>query len=146
VRAVVQRVDGARVLVDGEAVGEISGVGLCALVAATYGDTVLSAAALAHKLWHLRILADKEGRMNRSCAELGAPLLVISQFTLYGDTARGRRPSFVAALPGPEAEPLIEQVVDALRHEGAAVSTGRFGAHMRLELTNDGPVTLIVET
>ncbi len=145
-RAVVQRVDGTTVSVAGEVVGELSGTGLCVLLGVKHGDTVASADAMAQKLWNLRILADDEGRMNRSCAELSAPLLVISQFTLYGDTSRGRRPSFVEALPGPQAEPLVERVVETLRALGAEVSTGRFGAHMMVRLTNDGPVTLVVET
>jgi D-tyrosyl-tRNA(Tyr) deacylase len=146
VRAVVQRVDGARVSVAGATVGELAGTGLCVFVGATHGDTPERADALAAKLWHLRVLADEEGRMNRSCAEVGAPLLVVSQFTLYGDSSRGRRPSFVGALAGPAAEPLIERVVETLRRLGATVSTGRFGADMRVELVNDGPVTLIVDT
>jgi D-tyrosyl-tRNA(Tyr) deacylase len=93
----------------------------------------------------LRILADEDGRMNRSCAELGAPLLVVSQFTLYGDTSKGRRPSWVAAAPGPVAEPLVDLVVTELRGLGAAVSTGRFRADMLVELANDGPVTVLLE-
>lgn len=145
-RAVVQRARSARVLVDGEVVGEIEGPGLCVLVGVTHSDTAATAGALAERLWHLRVLADAEGRMNRSCAELGAPLLVISQFTLYADTSRGRRPSFVAAMPGPEAEPLVHQVVETLRRFGATVSTGRFGAGMMVELVNDGPVTIVLDT
>jgi D-tyrosyl-tRNA(Tyr) deacylase len=145
-RAVVQRVDGASVTVASEVVGAISGVGLCVLIGVRNGDTAANAETMANKLWNLRILADEDGRMNRSCAELSAPLLVISQFTLYGDARRGRRPSFVEALAGPAAEPLVDLVVETLRALGAQVSTGRFGAHMDVRLTNDGPVTLILET
>ncbi|MGO9559520.1 MAG: D-aminoacyl-tRNA deacylase [Acidimicrobiales bacterium] len=144
-RAVVQRVLHARVVVDGETVGEIDGPGLCALVGATHSDTPEVAITLAEKLWNLRILADEEGRMNRSCAELAGPLLVISQFTVYASTNRGRRPSFVDAMPGPEAEPLVDQVVEALCRLGATVATGKFGADMQVELVNDGPVTIILE-
>jgi D-tyrosyl-tRNA(Tyr) deacylase len=100
---------------------------------------------LANRLWNLRILADDEGRMNRSCAETGAPILVVSQFTLYGDTSRGRRPSWMAAAPGQVAEALVERVVSALRSLGAEVSTGVFGADMLVELGNDGPVTILLE-
>jgi D-tyrosyl-tRNA(Tyr) deacylase len=146
-RAVVQRVRGARVLVDGMVVGEIprEGPGLCVLVGATHGDAPPQADALAAKLWNLRVLADDEGRMNRSPADLDAPLLVVSQFTLYADTRRGRRPSFVDAMAGDEAEPLVERVVETLRRFGATVSTGRFGADMAVELVNDGPVTILIE-
>ncbi len=135
----------ARVVVDGQIVGEIDRPGLFVLVGATHSDTPASAATLAGKLWHLRILAGDDGRMNRSCAELAAPLLVVSQFTLYASTSRGRRPSFVEAMPGPEAEPLVDQVVETLRRYGATISTGRFGADMQVELVNDGPVTIVLE-
>jgi len=145
VRAVVQRVAWARVSIDGEVVGSIEGPGLCVLVGATHADTEATARNLAGRLWNLRILADEEGRMNRSPAELGAGLLVVSQFTLYGDTSKGRRPSFLAAAPGPVAEPLVELVVDELRRLGAVVATGRFGADMLVELANDGPVTILLE-
>ncbi|HXY44305.1 MAG TPA: D-aminoacyl-tRNA deacylase [Acidimicrobiales bacterium] len=144
-RAVVQRVAWARVSIDGEVVGSIEGPGLCVLVGATHADTEATARNLAGRLWNLRILADEEGRMNRSPAELGAGLLVVSQFTLYGDTSKGRRPSFLAAAPGPVAEPLVELVVDELRRLGAVVATGRFGADMLVELANDGPVTILLE-
>lgn len=144
-RAVVQRVSEARVRVAGSVVGEIAGPGLCVLVGVGTADDVAAADALADRLWNLRILEDDGGRMNRSCAELGAPLLVISQFTLYGDTRKGRRPSFVGAMPAAEAEPLVDRVVERLRRLGAAVSTGVFGADMAVELTNDGPVTLLLE-
>ncbi|HXW44335.1 MAG TPA: D-aminoacyl-tRNA deacylase, partial [Streptosporangiaceae bacterium] len=106
----------------------------------THSDTAATAAALARKVYHLRIL-DGE----RSCAELAAPLLVISQFTLYADTSKGRRPSWQAAAPGPVAEPLVTSFADALTALGASVQTGVFGAHMDVELVNDGPVTLILE-
>ena len=143
-RAVVQRVLEARVRVDGEVVGQI-GPGLCVLVGVTHEDTAAAAVALAAKLWHLRIFGDDEGVMNRSAADTSGAILVVSQFTLYGDTRRGRRPSWVAAAPGPVAEPLVDAVVAELRREGATVATGRFGAHMVVELVNDGPVTLVVE-
>lgn len=143
-RAVVQRVVEARVRVDGEVVGEI-GPGLCVLVGVTHDDSVATAVAMATKLWHLRIMGDDEGVMNRSVADAGGAVLVVSQFTLYGDTSRGRRPSWVAAAPRPVAEPLVDAVVAELRRLGATVATGRFGAHMLVELVNDGPVTLVVD-
>lgn len=142
----MQRVSSARVLIEGACVGEIEGPGLCVLVGVTHGDTSSTARALADKLWNLRVLSDEEGRMNRSCAELGAPLLVISQFTLYADTSRGRRPSFVQAMAGDEAAPLVDEVVASLRSLGATTATGRFGADMLVEIANDGPVTIILET
>ncbi|RKN09835.1 D-aminoacyl-tRNA deacylase [Streptomyces radicis] len=139
-RAVVQRVDGAAVEVDGETVGEIVGQGLCVLVGATHGDTGETAAALARKLWTLRVL-DGE----KSCSDVNAPLLIVSQFTLYGDARKGRRPTWSAAAPGEVAEPLVELVVERLRDLGATVETGRFGASMRVSLTNDGPFTVLLE-
>lgn len=141
----MQRVLRASVGVDGEAVGEI-GAGLCVLLGVTHGDTQASAQAMAKKLWHLRIFADADGAMNLPVADAGGRLLVVSQFTLYGDTSRGRRPSWVAAAAGAAAEPLVDAVVAELRVLGATVATGRFGAHMLVDLVNDGPVTLIVET
>jgi D-tyrosyl-tRNA(Tyr) deacylase len=144
-RAVVQRCAWARVSVGSEIVGELGSPGLAALVGVTHSDDEALADSLAHKLWHLRVLADEEGRMNRSCAETGAPLLVVSQFTLYGDTSRGRRPSFIAAAPGEVAEALVERVVATLRGVGAEVATGIFGADMLVELGNDGPVTIMLE-
>jgi D-aminoacyl-tRNA deacylase len=144
VRALVQRVAEARVLVEGEVVGAI-GPGLCALVGVTHGDDEAVARRLAERIWHLRVLGDEEGRMQRSLAEVGGGVLVVSQFTLYGDTARGRRPSWVAAAPGAVAEPLVRTVAEALRGRGADVATGRFGAAMRVELACDGPVTVLLE-
>ncbi|WP_067820842.1 D-aminoacyl-tRNA deacylase [Actinomadura kijaniata] len=139
-RAVVQRVSEASVTVDGRVVGAIEGPGLCVLVGVTHEDTPEQARKLAAKLWGLRILADE-----RSCSDLNAPLLVISQFTLYGDTRKGRRPSWTAAAPGPVAEPLVDAVVAELRALGAKVETGIFGADMKVSLVNDGPITLVLE-
>ncbi len=143
-RALVQRVTEARVTVGGAEVGRI-GPGLCVLVGVTHTDSPDVAARMATKLWHLRVLADAEGAMNRSAADLGAEILVVSQFTLYGDTARGRRPSWTAAAPPGVAEPLVGAVVEELRRLGATVATGRFGADMAVALVNDGPVTLMLE-
>ncbi len=143
-RAVVQRVAHASVTVSNEVVGSI-GPGLCVLVAVTHHDTVAAATKLAEKLWHLRVLDDAEGVMNLSAADVGAPLLIVSQFTLYGDTAKGRRPSWLAAARPEQAEPLVDAVVEHLRGLGARVETGRFRTDMAVELVNDGPVTLIVE-
>ena len=140
-RAVVQRVTHARVEVDGDIVGAIDRTGLVVLVGVSTSDDAAAAKRLAEKVWQLRIL-DGE----RSAADVGAPLLVISQFTLFADTSKGRRPSWSAAAPGDVAEPLVEAVVDALRAQGAQVATGTFGAHMQVHLVNDGPVTLILET
>ena len=143
-RAVVQRVTSAHVTVGGSQVGAI-GPGLCVLLAVTHDDDADRASRMAHKLWHLRILADDAGVMNRSVRETGREILVVSQFTLYGDTSRGRRPSWIAAAPPEQAEPLVDAVVGELRALGATVATGAFGADMQLALVNDGPVTLIVE-
>jgi D-tyrosyl-tRNA(Tyr) deacylase len=140
VRAVVQRVSSAQVSVDGAVVGRI-GVGLLVLVGVTHDDTPERAIALAAKLHTLRIL-----RAERSVAdEPDAAMLVVSQFTLYGDARKGRRPTWLAAAPGEVAQPLVDAVVAELRRLGAHVETGVFGADMSVELTNDGPVTLIVE-
>ncbi|MEW2522177.1 D-aminoacyl-tRNA deacylase [Actinacidiphila alni] len=139
-RAVAQRVSEAEVVVDGERVGAITGPGLCVLVGVTHDDTKEKAAALARKLWTLRVLPDE-----RSCSDVDGPLLVISQFTLYGDARKGRRPTWNAAAPGDLAEPLVDEVVAQLRALGATVETGRFGADMKVSLTNDGPFTVIVE-
>jgi D-aminoacyl-tRNA deacylase len=139
-RAVIQRVTEAQVKVDGEVVGRIADPGLCVLLGVTHQDTTAQAGRMAEKLWTLRIL-DGE----KSCADLGAPLLVVSQFTLYGDVRKGRRPTWQAAAPGHVAEPLVTAVVDGLRALGAQVETGVFGADMKVSLTNDGPFTVLVE-
>ena len=139
-RAVAQVVTEAKVTVDGEVVGSILGPGLCVLVGVTHDDTPEQAALLARKLWSLRVL---EGE--KSCSDLAAPLLVISQFTLYGDARKGRRPTWNAAAPGPVAEPLVDEVVAQLRALGATVETGRFGADMKVSLVNDGPFTILLE-
>ncbi|EDY44880.1 D-tyrosyl-tRNA(Tyr) deacylase [Streptomyces sp. SPB074] len=139
-RAVVQRVDGAEVVVGEDVVGAIEGEGLCVLVGVTHEDTPAKAAQLARKLWSLRVLGGE-----RSCSDTGAPLLVVSQFTLYGDARKGRRPTWNAAAPGEVAEPLVDEVVRCLRELGARVETGRFGASMRVTLTNDGPFTVLLE-
>ncbi|MDI5969481.1 D-aminoacyl-tRNA deacylase [Streptomyces sp. SL13] len=139
-RAVAQRVTEAAVTVGGETVGRITGSGLCVLVGVTHDDTSAKAGLLARKLWSLRILPDE-----RSCSDIDAPLLVISQFTLYGDPRKGRRPTWNAAAPGDVAEPLVDEVVARLRDLGAHVETGRFGADMKVSLVNDGPFTVIVE-
>jgi D-aminoacyl-tRNA deacylase len=139
-RAVVQRVTQASVTVDGQVIGAISGPGLVVLVGVTHDDTPAQAEKLAGKLWGLRIL-DGE----KSCSDVDAPLLVISQFTLYADLTKGRRPSWSAAAPGPVAEPLVDAVVTALRALGARVETGRFGADMRVALVNDGPLTIVID-
>jgi D-tyrosyl-tRNA(Tyr) deacylase len=143
-RAVVQRVERASVRVGGENVGEI-GPGLCALVGVTHDDTEGEARKLADKLWNLRIMADDDGVMNRSVADTTRAVLVVSQFTLYGDTSGGRRPSWLAAAKPEHAEPVVEAVVARLRELGATVATGRFRADMAVELVNDGPVTVLVE-
>jgi len=139
-RAVVQRVTQASVTVGGQVIGAISGPGLVVLVGITHDDTPRQASKLAAKLWGLRIL---DG--GKSCSDIGAPLLVISQFTLYADLAKGRRPSWSAAAPGPVAEPLVDTVAAELRALGARVETGRFGADMKVALINDGPVTIVID-
>ena len=143
-RALVQRVSEASVTVDGEVVGAI-GPGLCALVGVTHDDGPDQARALAAKLWHLRVFEGADGRMDLPVADVGGEVLVVSQFTLYGDTRKGRRPSWVDAARPEVAEPLIEQVCDELRSLGATVATGRFRADMAVALVNDGPVTLLLE-
>jgi D-tyrosyl-tRNA(Tyr) deacylase len=140
VRAVVQRVSEARVVVDGETVGALDRPGLVVLVGVTHTDTLGQAEWIASKVHTLRILEDE-----KSCADVDAPLLVISQFTLYADTRKGRRPSWNAAAPADIAEPLVTAVVDALRALGAEVATGRFGADMKLHLVNDGPITVVID-
>ncbi|MEV0165122.1 D-tyrosyl-tRNA(Tyr) deacylase [Nonomuraea fuscirosea] len=139
-RAVVQRVSSASVEVEGRTVGAVTEPGLLVLVGVTHGDTHAEAAKLAAKLWGLRILHGE-----KSCSDVSAPLLVISQFTLYGDARKGRRPTWQAAAPGPVAEPLVEAVVEELRALGAHVETGIFGADMKVSLVNDGPITLTLE-
>ena len=137
----VQRVSRASVTVDGEVVGRIDSPGLLVLLGVTHEDTGQDAEKLADKIWTLRILADE-----RSCSDEDAPLLVVSQFTLLADTRKGRRPSWNAAAPRPVSEPLVESFVAALRTRGATVETGVFGADMQVELVNDGPVTLILDS
>src|SRR3984885_5881066 len=139
-RAVVQRVSSASVTVDGAVIGAIDEPGLLVLVGVTHDDTAAKAEKLAAKVWGLRIL-DGE----KSCSDLNAPLLVVSQFTLYADTSRGRRPTWNNAAPGAVAEPLVDAVVAELRALGARVETGKFGADMKVALVNDGPITIIIE-
>lgn len=139
-RAVVQRVSEASVTVDDDIVGQLDRPGLAVLVGVTHTDTANQARGLAKKLHTLRILDGEQ-----SCADVEAPLLVISQFTLYADTSKGRRPSWHDAAPGDVAEPLVQAVVDELRRLGAEVATGRFGAHMKVNLVNDGPVTIVLD-
>jgi D-tyrosyl-tRNA(Tyr) deacylase len=145
-RALVQRVSRARVTVDRgrTPVGDI-GNGLCVLVGVTHDDTPEHAARLADRIWNLRIMDDDDGVMNLSVADTTRSVLVVSQFTLYGDTSRGRRPSWLAAAPPEVAEPLVQEVIDELRRLGAEVATGRFRAEMAVELVNDGPVTILLE-
>jgi D-aminoacyl-tRNA deacylase len=150
-RVVVQRVDGARVLVDGEVVGSIEGPGLCVLAGATHTDTPEVARRLADKVYDMRLFdADAlgehgPGTRELSASDAGLPVLVISQFTLYAQTRKGRRPTWEQAAPRPVAEPIVSAFAERLRQRGATVAEGRFGAMMRVELTNDGPVTVIVE-
>lgn len=144
-RAVVQLVSSGSVRVAGESVGALDlsdgQQGLVVLVGVTHDDTADDAKKLAGKIWGLRILDDE-----KSASDVGAPLLVISQFTLYADTRKGRRPSWGAAAPRPVSEPLVESFVESLRALGATVETGVFGADMQVELVNDGPVTLILDS
>ncbi len=143
-RALVQRVSEARVRIEGSVVGEI-GRGLCVLVGVTHDDDESVARKLAEKVWNLRVFPDGDGTMNLPVADAGGEVLVVSQFTLYGNTERGRRPSWVDAARPEQAEPLVDAFADALRALGATVATGEFGAHMDVELVNDGPVTLMLE-
>jgi D-aminoacyl-tRNA deacylase len=145
VRAVVSRVRWARVLVGDELVGEI-GPGLLVLVGVGIADGDAEAAWLAAKVAGLRVFGDDQGRMNRSLAETGGGALVVSQFTLYGDARRGRRPSYVAAAAPEQAAPLVEAVAKALAAEGVQVARGRFGAHMTVESAGDGPVTILLDS
>lgn len=144
-RALVQRVTEARVRLDGEVIGEI-GPGLCVLVGVTHDDTDASARKLADKVWHLRVFDDADGVMNLPLEAAGGAVLVVSQFTLYGDTRRGRRPSWAAAAPPEQAEGLVDAFAHSLRDLGAHVATGKFAARMQVELVNDGPVTLLIDT
>ena len=145
VRALVQRVTSAAVTVEGEVVGAI-GPGLLAFIGVTHSDDEAAARKLADRVYGLRVFADEAGVMNLSAADVGAEILVVSQFTLYADTSRGRRPSWAEAAKPEQAEPLIEALVDELRARGAAVATGRFRADMQVTLTNDGPVTILLST
>ncbi len=142
-KAVVQRVSKARVTVRGEPVGGI-GPGLCVLLGVARGDGAAEAQRLAEKVARLRIFEDDEGRFDRSLLDVGGEALVVSQFTLLADTAKGNRPSFGEAAPPEEAEPLYESFCEALRAQGVPVETGVFGARMAVELVNDGPVTIVL--
>jgi D-tyrosyl-tRNA(Tyr) deacylase len=141
VRLVIQRASAAAVRIDGRVVGQLPAPGLVVLIGVTHADTPAIATRLAEKTWGLRILADE-----KSAADLSAPLLVVSQFTLYADTRKGRRPSWLAAAPGPVSEPLVTAYVSALRALGASVETGVFGADMQVELVNDGPITIVLDS
>ena len=143
-RALIQRVNRASVTVDGEVTGEI-GSGLCVFVGVTHSDDAAVAEKLAERVWRLRVFDDEAGFMNVPVAAAGGEVLVVSQFTLYGDTKKGRRPSWVAAARPEQAEPLIERFTAALEVLGARVAKGRFAAHMHVERVNDGPVTVTVE-
>jgi D-aminoacyl-tRNA deacylase len=142
-RAVVQRVAWARVLVGGEKAGEV-GSGLCVLLGVARGDGPAEAERLAGRVARLRVFEDERGRFDRSLLDVGGSALVVSQFTLIADTAKGNRPSFSEAAPPEQAEPLYERFRDALAALGVPVETGRFGARMSLELANDGPVTIVL--
>jgi len=144
-RAVVQRVARAHVLEDGRLLGEVAG-GFCVLLGIARGDDEKVAESLAKKLARLRIFPDDEGRFSHTLKDVGGSALVVSQFTLLGDTKKGNRPSFSDAAPGDVAEPLYERFCDTLRAEGVGVATGRFGALMQVELVNDGPVTIILDS
>ena len=139
-RAVVQRVESATVSVGGEVVGAIAEPGLLVYLGVTHSDSLEDVAWMARKVWEVRIL-----REERSASDLGAPVLVVSQFTLYGDARKGRRPTWQAAAPGPVSEPLYEAFCTTLERLGARVERGSFGADMRVESVNDGPVTLLLE-
>jgi D-tyrosyl-tRNA(Tyr) deacylase len=143
-RGLVQRVQRASVTVSGDVVGEI-GQGVCVLVGVTHDDTLDHARKLADKIWNLRVMDDEAGVMNRSVADTTGNVLVVSQFTLYGDTAGGRRPSWIAAARPEHAEPLVQAVVERLRDLGGTVATGRFRTEMLVDILNDGPVTVMIE-
>jgi D-aminoacyl-tRNA deacylase len=143
-KALLQRVSYASVSVEGESVGQI-GRGFCVLLGVTHRDTEAEADWLAHKIAGLRLFEDEAGKMNLALADVGGAVLVVSQFTLYGDARKGRRPSFTDAAPPEQAEPLVAYVAAQLRRQGLTVATGRFGAMMQVEIHNDGPVTLMLE-
>src|SRR5688500_7805341 len=143
-RLILQRVSSASVSVDGEVIGKI-GSGLLVLAAAGHEDSPETAAKAARKVADLRIFGDAEGKMNLSVTEVGGEVLVVSQFTLLGDTSKGRRPSFVKSAPGPVAEPLVDEFAARLEGLGLSVAKGRFGANMQVSLVNDGPVTLVLD-
>lgn len=152
-RGLVQRCDGAQVTVGAEVVGAFEGPGLVVLLGVTHGDDLRAATRMAEKAYGLRVFEPRHASSppsssarELSASELDLPLLVISQFTLYADTRKGRRPTWDAAAPRPVAEPLVQAVVDELRQLGATVHTGRFGADMQVSLVNDGPVTVLLET
>ncbi|MFL5801714.1 MAG: D-aminoacyl-tRNA deacylase [Roseiflexaceae bacterium] len=144
-RAVIQRVNQASVAVEGQAIGQI-GTGVLVLLGVGDGDGAAEVALLAEKIANMRIFPDQEGRFNRSLLDVGGSALVVSQFTLYADTRRGRRPSFSGAAAPEVAEPLVEAFVAALRQQQVAVATGSFGAYMHVALVNDGPVTIILDS
>jgi D-aminoacyl-tRNA deacylase len=144
-RAILQRVSRAKVTIAGETAGEI-GPGLLVLLGITHDDTPEQARWLAEKIAGLRIFNDADGKMNRDVTEVGGGVLIVSQFTLYGDCRKGRRPSFVGAAPPAVAVPLYEEFITAMKALGVPVATGRFGADMQVELVNDGPVTVIVDS
>lgn len=144
-RALIQRVRSASVRTGGQTVAEVER-GLLVLVGVTHGDEASDAERMANRLWNLRIFEDESGLTNLSASDLGAELLVVSQFTLYADASRGRRPSFTDAAPPKAAGPVVDALVDGLRGLGATVGTGVFGAKMEVELVNDGPFTLLLET
>lgn len=143
-RGLVQRVSQASVSVGDEIVGTI-GAGLCVLVGVTHDDTEVTGRKMADKIWGLRVIDDENGVMNRSIADTGGEVLIVSQFTLYGDTSAGRRPSWIKAARPEQAEPLVQVVIDQLRAAGATVATGRFRTEMQVSLINDGPVTVLLE-
>ncbi len=144
-RAVVQRAARASVVIEGETVGTI-GAGLVVLLGVTHADTEIQAKWLAEKVVGLRIFNDADGKMNRDLLEVDGAMLIVSQFTLYGDCRKGKRPSFIEAAPPNVAIPLYEAFINAVKALGVPVATGRFGADMQVELVNDGPVTLIVDS
>jgi D-tyrosyl-tRNA(Tyr) deacylase len=147
VRAVLQRATSGRVVVDGEVVGRLDPApGLVVLLGVGPGDTPAHADLMADKIVGLRIFADAEGKTNLSVRDVGGGALVVSQFTLYADVRRGRRPGFTGAATPERAAPLVERVMDSLRAQGVPVQGGRFGAHMQVELVNDGPVTILLDT